>query len=173
MASNELDSPRFVIDEEVHVGLGYAKVERKVIKFESITDLSTGLDNSTYLPTSSTFPLLDAFTVELHPSKGSAVLWVIQITTSRSHRGSVLGYQKVRSIVAKLKKMLRKPPPTTRRRIDNAQTASEPSVEVLYVLVVSKGESKNLEWRFPKGWNKNVVRNDHRGDVYCLEIPLA
>jgi hypothetical protein len=102
MASNELDSPRFVIDEEVHVGLGFAKVKRKVIKFESIADLSTGLDNSTYyIPDSSTFPLLDAFTVEHHPSKGSAVLWVIQITTSRIHGGSALGYQKVRNIVVK------------------------------------------------------------------------
>jgi len=159
MASNELDSPRLVIDEEVHVGLGYAKVKRKVIKFESIADLSTGLDNSTYyIPNSSTFPLLDAFTVELHPSKGS----------SRSHGGSALGYKKVRSIVAKLKEMLRKTPPTKKRRTDNAQTATEPPVEVRYVLVVSKGESKNLEWRFPKTWNKNVVRNDHRGDVVCL-----
>jgi len=32
MASNELDLPRFVIDKEVHVGLKYAKVKRKVIK---------------------------------------------------------------------------------------------------------------------------------------------
>jgi len=175
MASDELDSPRFVIDKEVHVGLRYAKVKRNVIKFESIAD--TSLDNSTYyIPDSPTFPLLDAFTVELHPSKRSAVLWVIQITTSRSHGGSALGYQKVRSIMTKLKEMLGKPP-TKRKRTVNAQTASEPSVEpsveVRYVLVVSKGESNNLEWRFPKGWNKNVARDDHRGDVYCLEIPLV
>jgi hypothetical protein len=44
------------------------------------------------------------------------------------------------------------------------------SVKVRHLLIVP-GESDNLEWIFPKGWNEHCERN-HRVDVYCLEVPL-
>ena len=100
----------------------------------------------------------------------SAILWVIQITTSHSHGGSALGYQKIRGIIAQLKEQLGKKPPK-KKKTDTGQSESGPSVEVRYLLVVPKGDSNNLQWRFPKGWNRICMKNDHRGDVYCLELP--
>jgi len=48
-----------------------------------------------------------------------------------------------------------------------------PLIEVHYLLVVPKDESQSydLKWQFPKGWNQNWKRHDHRGKVYCLEVP--
>ena len=46
-------------------------------------------------------------------------------------------------------------------------------MNVRYVLVVPKGEPVNWEWQFPAGWDEACKSNDHRGDVYCLEIALA
>ena len=154
MASNGLDSPRFVINKEAHVGLEYGRAKREVIRFNSIAELSADLDDSKYyIPNSSIFPLLDAFTVDLHPWK-RAILWVIQITTSRSHGGSALGYRKVCSIVASLKELLGKRPV---KKMGDVQAYADPWATVRYLLVVSKGDSKHLEWRFPKGWNENVL----------------
>lgn len=162
MASDEEDSPRFVMDRTIPVTVRFPKVNRQVVAFESVADLSMD-QNIYYIPASTDFPLLDAFTMEIDLSKGSAILWVLQVTVSRSHGGSPRGYQKIRSIMAWLKQQLRR----------HGQSDSPPCVKVSYILVVTKGESDKLEWRFPKGWNVSCVRNDHRGSVYCVEVDLT
>jgi len=58
-----------------------------------------------------------------------------------------------------------------KKMTDDGQTnsGSDPSVQVHYLLVVSKkGGSNYLEWRFPKGWNKNFLRNDYRNVMSIL-----
>ncbi len=171
MSDDKTNSPRFVIDRSVTPNIQFPKINRRVVSFDSIADLTGDLKNIYYIPMASDFPLLDAFIIEIDNSRRTAILWVIQITTSRSHGGSALGYQKIRGIIASLKERLGKQPPTKKKKPDTGK--SVPTVEVRYLLVVPTGKSGNFEWRFPKGWNDNCVRNDHRGKVYSLEVSLA
>jgi len=101
--------------------------------------------------------LFDAFTIELDRAKKSAILWILQITTSKHGKG----YQKIREIIAILKDELRENPPLKRSKTAAGQAA--PLVLVHYLLVVPKDEpqSWNLQWNFPKGWSENCTRNDH------------
>lgn len=183
MISNDNDPSQFVVaqDASSHVAQDevhrFFKVKREVVKFRFIADLSTCFeDNKYYLPEMPVFPFLDAFTVDLNPSKKSAVLWVIHVATSRSDGGSVVGYQKICDIVASLKRQLSEgPPPKKTRKVAVGQSAraSEPLVQVRYLVVVPEGRSPNLQWHLPKGWSENWIKNDNRGHVYCLEIPLS
>jgi len=108
----------------------------------------------------------------------SAILWVIQITTSHSHSGdgggSALGYRNIRAIIAKLKEQLGEQQLREKKTDLGVQSECQgPSVQVRYLLVVPKGGSRNLKWCFPKGWNdENCVGDGRRGDVYCLELPI-
>ena len=182
MISNDADPPQFVVDQDpsshvpddVHK---FAKVKQEVVIFRSIADLSTCFENNKYyVPEMPGFPLLDAFVVEVDPSRKSAILWIIKVATSRSHEGSVVGYHKIRDIVESLKRqLLDGPRPKKTRKVTVGQSASklELLVQVCYLVVVPKGQSPNLQWRTPKGWSENWMRNDHRGSVYCLEIPLS
>ena len=126
--------------------------------------MSNDLKHRTYsIPLKADFPLLDAFTVDINYLNMTAILWVIQITTSRSYGGSALGYEKIRRIIAKLKAQLWE----KKQKTDTGQSESHPSVEVRFLLVIRKGHSTNLQWVF----QRDYIRNDHRGDVYCLELP--
>jgi len=188
MVSNEADPPQFVLDQNPSSRVPgdvreFPKVKSEIVEFRSIADLSGCFENNKYyVPEMPDFPLLDAFTVDLNPSNKSAVLWVIQFPSSRLHGGAgdlVVGYQKIRNIVASLKDQLfesEDPPPRKSRKVAVGQNAScslEPLVQVRYLVVVPKGRSENLQWNLPKGWSENWMRDDHRGDVYCLEIPVA
>jgi hypothetical protein len=176
MNSNGADPPHFTLvrDPPVPNNQRFIKVERKIVRLQSITNLSSCLENkSYYVPDDPNFPLFDAFTIELDRAKKSAILWVLQMTMSRKHGGSAKGYQKIREIIAILKNELREDPPLKKSKTAAGQAA--PLVQVRYLLVVPKDEaqSQNLQWDFPKGWSQNWKRNDHRGEVYCLEVPLA
>ena len=176
MKSNGADPPHFTLvrDPPVPNNERFTKVNRKIVRLQSITNLSSCLENkSYYVPDDPNFPLFDPFTIELDRAKKSAILWVLQMTTSRMHGGSAKGYQKIREIVTILKNELREDPPLKKSKTTAGQAA--PLVQVRYLLVVPKDEpqSQNLQWDFPKGWSQNVTRNDHRGKVYCLEVPLA
>jgi len=125
----------------------------------SITDLSTRLeDNSYYIPEDPNFPLFDAFTIEFDHAKKLVILWVLQVTTSRRHGG------------------FRWDTPLKKRKTATGEAAPQ-LVRVRYLLVVPKDESWSQDlqkqWQFPKGWSQNCKKNDHRGKVYCLEVPLT
>ncbi|CAA7259059.1 unnamed protein product [Cyclocybe aegerita] len=174
---NNSDPPQFSVDPDTCVpgDVQFAKVKREVFRFQSIDDLSGNLKNNTYyIPRDPTFPLFDAFTVDLDHSK-TAVLWILQITTSRLHGGSSLGYRKVRRIIASLKNQLREGmPPAKTMKVAAGQSVATPLVKVNYLLVIPKGDDfQKVCWQFPKGWSENCRRNDHRGNVYCLKISLA
>jgi len=176
MSFHRMDSPQFSISQDalsrISNDLRFPKAKREVVQFHSIDDLSTDLkDNAYYIPLDSTFPLFDAFAIDLDLSEKSAILWILQITTSRSHGGSSIGYQKIREIIAILKDKLRGDSPAMKKRKVAGQITSE-SVEVHYLLVVPKSDSENTKWQFPKGWSKNCTRHDHRGDVHCLQVPV-
>lgn len=172
MNSNGADPPHFTLvrDPPVPNNEQFIKVKRKIVKLQSITNLSSCLENKSYDPD---FPLFDAFTIELDRAKKSAILWILQMTTSRKHGGSAKGYQKIREIIAILKDELGENPPLKKSKTAAGQGA--PLVQVRYLLVISKDDplSQNLQWDFPKGWSQNWKENDHRGKVYCLEVPLT
>ena len=175
MTSNGADPPHFttVQDPLILNDQKFIKVKRNIVRLSSITNLSSCLeDESYYITHDPNFPLFDAFTIELDRAKKSAILWVLQITTSRKHGGSKTGYQKIREIIAILKNELREDP--TLKKSKTAAGQDAPLVQVRYLLVVPKDEPRqNLQWDFPEGWNQSCTRNDHRGEVYCLEVPLA
>ena len=179
MSSNRADSPRFslVRDSPVPDGVQFIKVERKIIELRSIAELSTRLknNNSYYIPIDSDFPF-DSFTVEFDDGNKSAILWVLQMTTSNKHGDSAKGYQKIREIVAMVKDKLLEDPPTKKIKMATGQAAPTQLVQVRYLLVVptdgSESESQDLQWDFPKGWNHDYKKIDHRGNVYRLEVPV-
>ncbi|KAJ3497409.1 hypothetical protein NLJ89_g10352 [Agrocybe chaxingu] len=179
MISDGADPPQFVAApgaaSHIPNDVQFAGVKREVFEFQSTADLPAHLENNVYyMAKDPAFPLFDAFTVDLDYWKKSAVLWILLMTTSRLQGGSSLGYQKICEIIANLKDQLQEGPPSGKcMKITNGQIASTPRVEVRYLLVVPKGGSENLRWQFPRGWSKNLERNDHRGDVYCLEVPLT
>ena len=178
MDPNGADPPHFTLvrDSPVPDNVRFIKVKRKIVKLQSITNLSTCLENNSYyVPVDPNLSLFDAFTVELDDAKKSAILWVIQVTTSRMHGGSTMGYRNIREIIAILKDELREGPPLKKSKTAAGQATAKPLVQVRYLFVVPKdeAESQNLQWQFPKGWSQNRKKNDHCGEVYRLEVPLA
>lgn len=175
MASNNADPPLFtMLRDSVSSGVQFPKIKREIVKFHSVAGLSME-NNIYYIPADTNFPLFDSFTVDINHSTKSAVLWVLQITTSRLHAGSARGYLKIRSIIANLKSQLRgDPPPKKTTKVAAGQASSTPHVRVCYLLVVPQGDYEpQTQWDFPKGWNENCDRHDHRGNVYCLEVPVG
>lgn len=107
------DSTLMVADHSLPLphNVQFAKIARSVINFYSTTDMPPRFQNNQYYqPRSTDFPLFDAFTVEFDNLKNLAILWVLQITTSRSHGGSATGYQVIHKIVSTLKGQLREAP---------------------------------------------------------------
>jgi len=178
MNSNDADSPTFTLvrDLPVPADVEFNKVKHEIVQFKDIPDLSTGLENDTYyIPMDDNFPMFDAFTVKIDDEEKSAILWVLQMTTSRSHGGSSRGYQKIRKIIGILKGRFGEGPPSKKSKTTTGPAISMPLIQARYLLVVPKEESESddLKWQFPKGWKQNCKRHDHRGKVYCLEVPLS
>ncbi|KIM35042.1 hypothetical protein M413DRAFT_449923 [Hebeloma cylindrosporum] len=184
MISDDAHPPQFVMAQDQSSfppkDVRFPKVKREVIKFRSISDLSTCFESDKYyVPDTPDFPsLFDAFTVDLNPSKKSAILWVVRIPASRSSHvgGSMLGFRNIWDIIARLKDQLSDgPPPTKTRKMGVGQNgvALKLLVEVRYLVVVAKGHSHDLQWHPPKGWSESCVKEGHQGDVYCLEVPIS
>ena len=169
MNSDGVDPPHFTLSQDPP-NQRLTKGKRTVVRLQAVTDLSNCLEHkSYYIPDDPNFPLFDAFTIDLDCANKSATLWILQMATSRKHGGSAKGYWKICEIIAILKNQLREDRPQKKRKTVAEQAA--PLVQVRYILIVPK-ESRNLRWNLPKGWSQNYSRNDHRGNAYCLEVPL-
>ncbi|KIL59542.1 hypothetical protein M378DRAFT_169206 [Amanita muscaria Koide BX008] len=175
MSSDGVDPPHFTLSQDPP-NQRLTKGKRTVVRLQAVANLSNCLEHkSYYIPDDPNFPLFDAFTIDLDYANKSATLWILQMTTSRKHGGSAKGYRKIREIIAILKNHLQEGRPQKKHK--KSKTAAEqaaPLVQVRYILIVPKDEpqSRNLQWNLPKGWSQNYSRNDHRGKVYCLEVPL-
>ena len=151
---------------------------RKTVNFSDPSRLQVPeLDDKLYyLPDATNFALVDSFMVDIDYLRGSAKLWVFQITKSPLHQGSPKGYPHVRKLISILTNQLKeKQPPSKIAKLTSGQSHATPVVKVKWVLVVLKVEGKpgNWEWQFPPGYDKGWKYNDHRGKVYCLEISLG
>jgi len=172
-----MDSPQFFMSQDatpcVPDDAQFSKAKREVFELKSINDLSTHLKDKTYyIPVDTNFSLFNAFTIDFDYSTNSAVLWILQITTSQSRGGSSIGYRKIREIIAILKDELREQSPP-RKKVKATEDVTPEPVKVHYLLIVPKIDGLHLKWQFPSGWDTSYGKNDHRGDVYCLEVPVS
>lgn len=77
-------------------------------------------------------PLFDAFVIEFKPSaRIDAVVWILQITLNKDHRGSSEGYQLIKLIKTKVEEAMKTISHTKRRK--------KKDVIVKYVLVSPEG----------------------------------
>ena len=115
-------------------------------------DIPPGKHISDYfwIPVAQNNPLFDAFVIEFNDSapENSAVVWILQMTLSRRHRGSSVGY----SIIKSIKKAALEAMGTTGKR----------KVIVRYVLVSPDAG----RWKLPE-----TKWESCKGDVYyqCLD----
>ena len=122
-------------------------------------DFAHGLDNVTldcnkyYIPTATSDPLFDSFTI--NQDQDAVVISIFQITISPNQEGSVQGYVFIRKIMAHVSTLLKDP---------------KPRVKIAYFLVCPEGKSQH-KWQMPPGWSRNTGLNNHQGKVFCLRIP--
>ena len=129
---------------------------------DTIADLACSFDNfqadgDTYYIFKATRNLLfDSFTITFDPSRSTALISVFLMTISRTPRGSTKSYGLIRAIMERVSRL-------------------NPNfkISVAYWLVCpASTPSEEWSWTMPDGWDTNTIVNDHRGDVFCLRIPV-
>ncbi|KAK7453965.1 hypothetical protein VKT23_011477 [Stygiomarasmius scandens] len=128
------------------------------------------LMNRFYRPEASSNPLFDAFfavkTVDDESETVYIDLWVFQHTISRSRRCSDLGYPLIRKIIRGLENPFQAGVNESKRKLSVCTS-------VHYVLVVPEDDDNDVwEWIMPAGYSTETHFQDHRGDFYCLRLPL-
>ena len=111
-------------------------------------------ENKYYIPTTSDNPLFDSFTIT--HGKGTVVISVFQITISPKQEGSSKGYLFVRKIMTRVREILKK-------------DGLKATIQVACILVRPNGQYK---WQMPNDWSKSVKIQGHRGDAFCIFIPV-
>ncbi|KAK7462894.1 hypothetical protein VKT23_007472 [Stygiomarasmius scandens] len=143
----------------------FSAVKMEIIAFSGKSKNPMVLTNRLYKPEATNNPLFNAFYAH-RTDNGSSVsfdLWVFQHTIARYHRGSDLGYPLIRKIIRGLEN-------TVMNEVQNPSL----STKVHYVLVVPNGNEDDFwEWTMPEGYNAGTTFQDHRGDFYCLRLPLT
>ena len=76
-----------------------------------------------------------------------------------THPGSAKGYPLIHKIMAHVHKLLK-------------QVVLKATVKVAYFLVCPEGGAQH-KWQMPTDWSKSVITNDHRGDVFCISVPVS
>jgi len=166
MTSDRCDPPIFSVDfstsdtspsSPLHAGA------RNVVPVDFTYDLrEVTLDNDKYyVPTTQNNPLFDSFTIDSDPDRRAAVVSVFQFTISDDHGGSSKGYPLVRKIVKRVSNLLGK-----------GKGKPKPTVKVKYFLVCPEGKPTH-KWRMPPGWDKTFKQSDHRGEAFCIRVPLS
>ena len=118
------------------------------------------LDNDKYyIPTAANNPLFDSFTIDSDPSLDNVMISIFQVTISETHRGSAKGYPHIRKIMDHVRGLLK-------------EKKCKATVKVGYFLVCPDDRSRR-EWQMPVGWEKSAKVNDHRGDCFCLLVPVS
>jgi len=116
-------------------------------------------NNKYYTPITPSHPPFDLFTINLDPDQHTVVISVLQITISPSHKGSAEGYPLIRKIMTRVCELLKK-------------ADLRATVKVAYFLVCPEGASQH-QWQMPVDWGKNVKTHDHRGDAFCIRVPVS
>ncbi|EDR04835.1 uncharacterized protein LACBIDRAFT_330360 [Laccaria bicolor S238N-H82] len=143
----------------------FSKIKQHVVSFHS-KNLPHLYENVYYIPTMVDHPLFDLFVVTFPPLPQPQCLWLLQMTTSKSHKGSQTGYVMVQEIIDQISQQgeLVQPPPAKKPDLKGKGKAEEPLlVEINYVLVHPTGQEEH-NWVLPEGWDEP--------NVYLLELPL-
>ena len=115
-----------------------------------------------YIPSKANHPLFDSFTIDVVPhtceKPATGVISIFQITISDGRKGSDKGYPHIRKIMARVRNLLQ-------------EGYSNPKVEVVYFLVCPHDQSQR-QWQMPAGWDKSAKTNNHRGECFCIRIPV-
>ena len=118
------------------------------------------LDNGKYyIPTAADDPLFDSFTIDSDCSLDNVMISIFQITISKTHRGLAKGYPHIRKIMGHVRGLLK-------------EKRSKATVRVGYFLVCPDDKSRH-EWQMPMGWEKWGKIDDHRGDGFCIRVPVS
>ncbi|KIJ23241.1 hypothetical protein M422DRAFT_39715 [Sphaerobolus stellatus SS14] len=173
-----VDAPVLDVDFKKDIAKGYPQLpggDRDLVTFyvEGLTDLT---DNAYYIPERLNIPLFDSFLVERRAPETTdmeLILWVFQISTSPTHGGSREGYVSIRRIIKSLKSSFE----TIEVKDGDGKIIKmqkrEIKITVNYVYVTPReGDHTQYQWRCPGGWNKHARFYDHRGDFYCLRMPI-
>ncbi|KIJ34813.1 hypothetical protein M422DRAFT_34915 [Sphaerobolus stellatus SS14] len=173
-----VDAPVLDVDFKNDITKGYPQLpggDRDLVTFyaERVTGLT---DNAYYVPERLNVPLFDSFLVERRAPETTdmeLILWVFQISTSPTHGGSREGYVSIRRIIKSLKSSFG----TIEVKDGDGKIIKmqkrEIKITVNYVYVTPKEEGHTqYQWRCPGGWNKHARLHDHRGDFYCLRMPI-
>jgi hypothetical protein len=116
------------------------------------------LDNNYYTPTAPNHPLFDSFTVDL--DENTAVISIFQVTTSANHGGSAQGYRDIRKIMTRVCELL-------------GQVRPNAIVKVVYFLVCPENGPQHHVWQMPVEWDLGIQTHDHRGDAFCIRVPVS
>ncbi|KAI0045389.1 hypothetical protein FA95DRAFT_127746 [Auriscalpium vulgare] len=120
----------------------------------------------------------DAFFVDTSGGSGGdrrVTVWVLQMTTANEHGGSEHGYIFIRNVIEAVRRraeVWKEGGKKHDKQRAKKRVKVEPTVQVNYVLVCPD-DGKPRTWQFPSGWTDNATQADHRGDVYCVRIPMA
>ena len=117
--------------------------------------------NRYYFPRAKNNPLFDSFIINFDPDQNTATISIFQITTSETHGGSAEGYLLIRKIMAHICKLL---------KVADPSATAKANLSVTYFLVSPVAAP---QWKMPTGWNTGTRDYDHRGDVFCLHIPVS
>ena len=88
----------------------------------------------------------------------TVVISIFRITISQRHEGSAEGYPHIRKIIRRVRKLLK-------------EADCDATVKVESFLVCSDDGSQ-YQWRMPVGWNEDTEIHDHRGDGFCIRVPV-
>ena len=155
--------PSFLSSSIPDTSLSFLAPVRDHERTRAVTPVTftTGLSNVTlesnkyYISTSPNSLLFDSFTIDVHHDRSTVIISVFQFTTSPKHAESTQGYPFIRKIMAHVCKLHK----------------GNFKVEVAYFLVFPKGGTQH-QWQMPVGWSKNNTINDHRGDAFCIPVPV-
>ena len=124
----------------------------------NLSNLTLGNDRY-YVQTTTNNPLFDSFAIDRDLDRRTTVISVFQITTSSTHGGSARGYLRIRRIVARVRNLLE-------------SEGLNATVKVAYILVCPDDGSRH-QWQMPVGWHDDLTHNDHRGDAFCVCVPVS
>ena len=173
LGSEVSESIKFVYDPSAEETCGFPNFQQKQVKFHKKCGFPKWLANDQYyVPSESSFTLIDSFLVDLDFATRSAHLWVLQMTTSGKHGGSEKGCVEICKIIGSISELLEKhnsdQPPLGKKL---KGPGGKPLIQVHYVLVYPDSQvQQDLEWQLPKGWNESTRLADHQGDGYLLKF---
>lgn len=131
-----------------------ARVDTRVDFVGNLSELT--LDGRRYyIPTASTDPLFDSFTIDA--GEDTVVISIFQITISSWHGGSAKGYKHIRKIITRVRKLLK--------------DMRSKAVVKIECCLVCPGDKPQYQWQMPRGWCPSVRAGAPTVDAFCTPIP--